>query len=149
MPKCHLIFCEKQGEWAAALRVVAPRTTVPVVETRSLAAARAALGQAPASLIAVHVTEYNLAGVVEFLLAAGRELPLVRCVGLLDAETAAGELLLREAGAIDVLRSVLELPRLGDVADRQAARTPREEPSLQEFVQARLPWNGLATSPLC
>src|SRR5687767_11957182 len=99
MPKCQLILCEKNGEWAAALRVIAPPTNVPVVQTRSLTATRRALEIAPASLIAFHASD-DLAAAIEFLLEAPRRFPRARFAALLHSDDMTSEIPLREAGAI-------------------------------------------------
>jgi hypothetical protein len=145
MPKCHLIVCEKTGQWATALRVIAPSAPA-LVETRSLTAAQDALAGAPASCVALLATPDNLASVVAFIQEGGRRYSLARFVGLLNPEDITLETMLREAGAIDVICSVLDLPRLSGVAERHAARTPRTEASVVEWVQARMPWKALAKS---
>ena len=145
MSKCSLILYEKTGAWAAALRAIAPPKTA-IVETRSLPAAGAALGQAGASVLALQVTADNMTSIVDFWLKTAARYPSARMVGLADAGNAAGETVLREAGAIDVIGSVLDLPRLSRLADRQAAVTPRPAASITDWTSARMPWNSLATS---
>ena len=146
MSKCSLILCEKTGAWAAALRAIAPPQAVDIVETRGLPAADAALAQAGASVLALQITADNMTSIVDFWLETAVQYPRARMVGLADAGNAAGAVVLREAGAIDVICSVLDLPRLSRLADRQAARTPRREVSIGEWTSARMPWKALATS---
>jgi hypothetical protein len=146
MSKCHLILCEKTGHWATALRVIAPPQQPALVETRSLSAAQTALVDASASVVAVHATPDNLTSVVAVMQEALREYPLARFVGLLGPEDTALDVVLREAGAIDVIASVLDLPRLTQLAERHAARVPKGEVPVAELVQARMPWKALATN---
>jgi hypothetical protein len=142
MLKCHLILLEKNGQWATALRAVRPLTPVEVVETRSLRAVHEALVSAPASVVALHVTADNVASVIDFLLTAAQRFPRARFAGLLEVADGPWDPVLREAGAIDVIHSVLDLPRLSRLADRQAELTPLSEPSMAEWVASRMPWKA-------
>jgi hypothetical protein len=148
MPPCRLILCEKTGRWAAALRISLDAAGPQLVETRSLAACEEALAQSPASLVAVEVTVANLEAVVEFLRQSSQRFGQSVVVALLTVDTAAAASLLREAGAIEALRSVLEAPRLARLAGRQFALAPAEQLSLREFTAQRMPWAAHRTPPV-
>jgi hypothetical protein len=137
---CRLIVCEKTNRWAAALRAALGRSPLQVVETRSLAGCESALIEAPASLAAVEVTAANLDQAVEFVMQTGRRFPRALVVALLTEEAASAERLIQEAGAIDVIGSVLDAPRIARLARRQFALAPPEELGFHELVRQRMPW---------
>jgi hypothetical protein len=87
----------------------------------------------------------NLEAVVDFLRRLSQRFPRAMAVALLapEAEAAAG--MLREAGAVDAIASVVDAPRLAGLARRHHARAPKREMSLHEFVTAQMPWAAHAT----
>jgi hypothetical protein len=146
MSPCRLIICEKASHWSLALRVALTRSPPAIVETRGLAHAEAALADSPASLIALETTTANLDAVLDFLDRARTTFPDAQLVGLLPNESASAAPLLREAGAIDVLHSVLDADRLARLARRHFALAPARGPlTLREFAAERLPWPAYAT----
>jgi hypothetical protein len=146
MSACRLILLEKTGRWAAAVRLAHAGRLPPLVETRSWADCSAAVRDWPRSLVAVEVTPGNLGAAVDWIVSAARSFPACRLVCLTTPELSPAELLLREAGAIDVIRSVLETPRLARLARRHDVRAPRQAQSLEEFVAERMPWPALTTA---
>ena len=54
--------------------------------------------------------------------------------------------LLRQAGAVDVICSLLEAPRLARLARRQLTLAPKQAISFDEFVAERMPWRAYATT---
>jgi hypothetical protein len=143
MSVCHFIVCEKTGDWAAGIK---PRVSpsLRVVETRSLSGCREALAAAPASLVALHGTEANADRLVEFLVEASERYPRAALAGLLGPDDLALAPLLREAGACEVICSVLDIPRLTRLAARHAARSPQPEWNLHESLLQRMPWSAYA-----
>ena len=143
MSTCRLIVCEKSSHWAAGLRVALAGQPPAIVETRSLAQAEAMLAESPASLIAVETTAANLEAVLELFWHASRQFHQALFAGLLAQECADAEPLLREAGAIDVLTTVLQAGRLARLARRQSALAPAVEPiTMRQLVAERLPWSA-------
>ena len=140
MAACRLIVWEKTGEWAAALRDVMGSRQPRIVETRSLAGCETELKQSPASLLAFETTEGNLETVLGFMARIQEIFPRALVVGLLAAEADTAANLLREAGAMDVVVSVLELPRVARMARRQFAIAPKQEVDVQDFVAELMPW---------
>jgi hypothetical protein len=146
MPTCRLIVCEKSSPWAAALRGALAGNPPGIVETRSLGQTEAALEESPCSLAAIEVTASNLEAVVDFIERSGRLFPQARWIGLIAPEIRAAEGLLREAGANDVLASLVEIDRPVRFAQRQFALAPAAGPlTMHEFVAERLPWPAYAT----
>lgn len=135
-----LIVCERHGQWAAALRSLIPEVAGRLVETRSQIATEEALAANPQCFVAVQVDSDEWDGVVSFLQQASQRYPRARFAVLLDCVAGGQEILFREAGAIEVIHSVLDLPRLAKLACRHADRQASGELSLQRFVQARMPW---------
>src|SRR6478752_7343911 len=113
MSPCRLIVCEKNSHFAPALRGELGQKPPPVVETRSLPGCAAALAESPESLLAIEATPANLELVITFL---------------------------GQAGAIAVFASVLESPRLAQLAHRKHLQSTLPELTVQEFVNERLPW---------
>lgn len=146
MSTCRLITCEKTSHWAAALRAALAGGPPALVETRSWADCQAALAAAPASLVAIEVTPANLEAALDAIGRIGQKYPQSRVATLLAPDLLAAEMLLREAGAIEVIGSVLAAPRLARLARRLNSRAPQGELTIQEFVNSRLPWPGLATA---
>jgi hypothetical protein len=142
MTAFRLIVCEKTGHWAAALREELPLFT----EVRSLSAATELLTASPLSLVAVEVTEANLREARDFVWLTSERFPQAAVAALLTAEVSGAEELFREAGARDVIASVVHMPRIARLARRMSARSPAVELSLSELIEQTLPWPAWATS---
>jgi hypothetical protein len=145
MPDCRLIVCEKSSRWAAALRGAVGAERPRVVETRSIPGCEEALAESPAALVAVETTVTNLPSVVEFIAHLNERFPRAKVVALLAEEVAGAGALLREAGAIDAVCSVIETPRVASLAQRQLQQQPRRESEPSEFVADCMPWPSAAT----
>ena len=145
MHSCRLIVCEKTSHWAAALRACLGGRPPRIVETRSLVNCEDALSQSPAGVVALETTPANLDAVLSFIASINNRFPRVSIVVLLTADAASAAALLREAGAIDAVASVLELPRVMRLARRKLRQTAGEPLSLHQFVAERLPWPAHAT----
>lgn len=146
MPRCCLILCEKSTRWAAPLRSALPSGQPQLIETRSLAGCAAALVQSPASLVALEITLANLEAAVNFISLCHSRYPHAAAIALLSPEVLAADPLLREAGAIDTLASVLEAPRLARLALRHFREAPQQPLDEQSFLADRLPWPAHATN---
>lgn len=148
MASAGLIICEKTQRWAVALRA-ALRCAVGgerngsegkrIVETRSLSQAEAAWCESFDSILAIEVTAANLAAVVELLLRIGRQ-PHAAVIVLLDAEVAAAEALLLEAGAVGVCRTICDAPAAARLMRRHWERVPAKAVDPAGNISARLPW---------
>jgi hypothetical protein len=147
MNACRLIVCEKSSHWAAAVRLSLAGRPPAVVETRGLAQAAAALAASPASLVAIETTSAQIDAVLAFLERSRQQYAQAQFLGLWAGPDAAAAQLLREAGAIDVLTSVLAAGRCARLARRQFALAPPAGPlTLPELIAERLPWSAYATS---
>jgi hypothetical protein len=142
MTAFKLVVCERTGHWAGALRKELPLFT----EVRSLTACGQLLESAPLSLVALEVTEANLGQSRDFVLMVGERFPQAAVVALLTTEVLDAERLFREAGTVDVIGSVLDMPRLARLARRMSARTSDVEMSLGELIDQTLPWPAQATA---
>lgn len=145
MTNAQVILCEKSGRWAAALRRALAQQTIPLAETRSLAECGEALRSAPASLVALEVTGGNLDAALGLLMRNLSLHPAARFVVLLDEGAESVEMLLREAGAVEVLLTTRDAPRLAALALRHLALVPRQEAGLREQIVERLPWKRSQT----
>ena len=145
MPYAPVIVCEKTGRWAAALRGSLRQDRVSFVETRSLSQCAEALRASPVSLVAVEVTAPSLEPAASFIARACRSCPAARIVVLLDAEVNSAQPLLREAGAVEVLLSVGEMPALARLARRHLALVPPQKLGLRKAIAERLPWKRSQT----
>jgi hypothetical protein len=111
-----------------------------MIELRGLAQCEAAVAETPASLLAAEITVTNLTAVIDLMDRIGRRFSQSRWVALLTPELGPAQLLLREAGAIDVLSTALEAPRLARLARRHLALAPTEAFDLHELINRRMPW---------
>jgi len=146
MTTCRLILCEKSNHWAAAVRCALVHQPPAIVETRSISQAEAALAASPASVVAIETTAANLDAALAFIDRARRQFSHFQIVGLLPSEAAAAAPLIREAGAIDVLTSILDADRLARLAQLQfALAPPAVSLTIRELVAERLPWPAFAT----
>jgi hypothetical protein len=138
MSAVRLIVCEKTGRWAAAVK--AARPAARLAEVRSLTQCQRELDASPRSIAAVEVTAENLEIALGWLVQVSRRYPDVRLVALLTPGLAAAESLLREAGAVEVLRSTIEAPLLAHMAARQAPLAPDQAGNFRQLVAERLPF---------
>jgi hypothetical protein len=146
MPSCRLIVCEKTSHWAAALRAESVTQRPRVVETRSLAGCEAALAESMASLVAIEITSSNVEAALVFIVRTLERYPQSSVVVLLAEDAMLVDGLMREAGAIDSVNSVIEAPRVARLARRQFAQAPQEQIDVQEFLAERMPWPAHATA---
>jgi hypothetical protein len=152
MTACRLIICEKTSHWATALRLALceqqslcdqqPR----LVETRSLTGCDSALVESPASLVALEVTGDNVEKVLEFVVRSRVRFPEATFAALLAADAVGAAPLVREAGAIDAINSILDSQRLARLALRQFSLAPQPELGLRELITERMPWSAHATT---
>jgi hypothetical protein len=111
-------------------------------ETRNLDACAQMLSRWPASLVGVEATPANFPERVRWLAGLEARFPLARAVvfsqlGLPEADWA-----LREAGAIQVVRSFRDFTPVVDLAARHLARAPQPARGVTEQILARLPWGS-------
>ena len=142
MNQYEWIVCERQGHWAASLRVTAARNAsraarMPrIYEVRSLDELAERLTRRPASLAFVEARVKDLAKLLPWLAEFSQRFPLAHFVALMDraadfpagcapaisprANDDVGNALL-EAGATDIAISPRHLQHLFALADRHAA----------------------------
>jgi|SRR5581483_1027201 len=146
MPACRFILCEKTSRWAAALRARLGRSIPQLLVTCALPGCAEALAASPASFIAIEVTASNLESTLDFTCRISSHYPNAAVVALLSSEFLAAAPLFREAGAIDVVASALESPRIARLAQRHFAQAPTEQLTTRQFIAQRLPWPAHATN---
>jgi hypothetical protein len=139
-PSARLLLCERTGDWAAAMRRELAEAGVRVWETRSLADAWAALGQAPASLLIVELTVQNMEHLLGRMARLSHEFPLARVAVVAERAMAGHEWLLREAGAVHFVCSPRQLAPLAEIALRHLAEVPSPPQTMVERIWASLPW---------
>jgi hypothetical protein len=140
MPIARLILCEKSNRWAVALRRALGERQHVLRQTRSLAECSRSLAVSPASLVVVECRADNLDSLLS---AAGkwlRHFPHVQLAAVMDGSLAPAEALLREAGAVAVIRSPRHVRSLARLALRHVDRAPAADLSLVEAIVERLPW---------
>jgi hypothetical protein len=144
MPTALLILCEKSSRWAVALRS-ALRGNVRLAETRALTQCEEALRAAPASLVALAISDKNLGQALDLSARMIKDFPAARLIALLEPDSESAEPLLREAGAADVFYSPWEAAAIARLAQRHLALSPAEDRPLRESIAADLPWRAWAT----
>jgi response regulator RpfG family c-di-GMP phosphodiesterase len=152
MSKIHLIVCERNGHWAAALRRRFAADSVRLLETRTIEQCRQVATEHPSAIVVFELTEANTRSLIVLMRQLEREFPNVRPVVVADRHLADFENLMREAGVVHFVVS----PRaVGDVAElvaRRAAELTAAEPAASEStdfddprpaILARLPWSDV------
>lgn len=147
MPTACLIVCEKTGRWAAAFRRALAGHSQALSETRSLAHCGRELADSPASVVAIEITPANLEAVCQEMLAWSHHYPAARLLALAERGLETAEVLLREAGALDVLFSTRDVPAASRLVVRRLALAPVPALPWREALQNRLPWDAWATPP--
>lgn len=138
----HCIVCEREGDWAAALRWHSKGSFLPLWETRGLLAARAALLESPHSVLALETTTTNAEGVMRLILEARWTCPASRAIVLLTGECAGLSPIFWEVGPLFVARSPRRMDRVVRLIRRHLAQQETEatDDSFRERVWAQLPW---------
>lgn len=140
MPPCRLIVCEKASHFAPALRRELNQNPPSVVETRSLPGCAAALAESPESLVAIETTPANLESVLALIGQFRQQYPQASTVALVNNDSHPASSILAEAGAIAVFTSILESPRLAQLARRKQNYSTPQQLTVQEFVSQHMPW---------
>lgn len=143
---CALVVVEPEDHWGPVLRRALQGRSLSALECRSLAECERHLAVFPWSVVALFATPENSHSVVAFLTGLRQRWEHAWGVGLVSVEAIALEPLLREAGAVDVLCSVLQADRLIRLAQRQAAKAPRQRRAGEDWPQALLPWGPQSAS---
>src|SRR5207237_815776 len=108
---------------------------------RSLPHCQRELEASPHSVVAIEVLPQNLVSVTKALGDLSRQFPYTRFIALAARGLESHELLLREAGAIQVTFSPRALAPLLRLIRRHLAQTPQLERTLEEAIWAGLPWS--------
>jgi hypothetical protein len=152
------IVCERDGRWAAALRMAIARQVTPLTgnqpvhEVRSLPELSARLAERPGALALVEVQRINFAETLSWLAEAGLTYPGARFIALVDREQSGGKAqsdmagALLAAGAVGVVDSPRRLQHIRSVGQRHFASQGRmpdsvgENQSFAEWAWGLLPW---------
>jgi hypothetical protein len=94
----------------------------------------------PHGALALELWPQSAPQTVQLLARLALQRPHVLCLAHLAPELADWELLLREAGAVDVLCSPRRMRSAAALVDRHLARAPSPPRSLSEQIRAKLPW---------
>jgi hypothetical protein len=140
MSVARFIVCERTGKWAIALRRELQTGGPRVFETRSLDDCRRELAVSPASFVAVEVTADNFETLVMWMKRLETDCPRARVAVLGDRHLEAGQWLLREVGAVQVVFSPRELGSIARMVRRHLASLPVVEDSDRQLVWRKLPW---------
>ena len=144
-----LIFCERNGQWAAAWRIAwdrrlrrgEPAAEIRVRQTRSPAECLEAIEAAPAAFVLVELTAANCDRMLDLLFEiSSRHRCAAAAAVAADRSLRDFELAARELGALHFLVSPRELPGLAALVERFAARAPQGELEFEDRVWASLPW---------
>ena len=136
----RLLVCEQSGAWSAALRRQMRGIEVSLHESRGPKQCLEQLHRAPASLVALELTQERLGDVLEFLTALERDFPLAAAVVLARRGLEACEEIVREAGAICFVASPRRLPAVMATVRRHFERYPARYDAGAEAIWATLPW---------
>ena len=135
-----LIFCERFGTWAVAMRRHLADDATKQRETRSLAECREALAENAASLVVLEMRSDNLQRAMEWLAGVSNDFPQVRTIVVAQRELAAWQWQALEFGCLAFTTSPRDLQGIADLVRRYFASLPQPELDLEEQVWASLPW---------
>jgi hypothetical protein len=141
----HVIVCERNGTWAAAVRRQLP-SDIRMRQTRGLAECAAELRDAPMSLLVLELTAQNLAGVLDLLGRLPGRFPLARAIVVSEAGLKHCEWLVREAGAIYFAHASRDLAGLEETVRNHLQRMPAAKAGFAAQVWESLPWGDAATA---
>jgi hypothetical protein len=141
------IVCEQTGRWAVAIRGSLARfdrglSSEVLRETRNLDQCDQVLSRWPASLVAVAATPANFPARVRWLACLEARFPLARVVVFSELTLPEADWALREAGAVQVVRSFCGITPVVDLTARHLARAPEPALSVTQQILARLPWGS-------
>jgi DNA-binding NtrC family response regulator len=136
----RLIICERSGDWAIAWKRLLSGAALGIAETRSLAQCGEELAASPASVVALEIRPDNLSPAIAALVEWSLEFPSARFIAISARGSEALEPLAREAGALYVVYSPVQLSRVVPLVRRHLARAPQPAMTLREAIWARLPW---------
>ncbi|MCI0361599.1 MAG: hypothetical protein L0211_24210 [Planctomycetaceae bacterium] len=142
----RLIVCEKSGRWAVAFRRALTDEVQRISEVRSIFGCESMLEEHRTSIVAVEVTTANLDGVIAAIPSWLRRFPHCRVLALTEAELASAETLLREAGAVAVLKSTRDASAAARLVERHFAAAPEIDLPLAQAIAAGLPWAKWAST---
>jgi hypothetical protein len=151
MAKPIILVCEERDQWIIAWRRALAATQDVVRPVRSVAQCASELAVAPASLVALEVTQGRAAALLSTIARWRHRFGGMRVIGMLspsaddDGFDDGMEPLLYEAGATLVVRSALEIPAAARIARRHLSQAPLAPLPLREALLARLPWEQFAT----
>ncbi len=143
----RLILCEQHRRWSGPVRLALrqappPLTEGQLCEVRQLEDCDDFLQAWPASLLAVEITEQRFEIALQWISRWDRLCPDARVAVLWPAFPSLAVAALREAGAVDALRSTSQAGQLVKLASRHAARVPDPQVSVCERILADLPWRN-------
>jgi hypothetical protein len=132
------IVVESRPCWAIGIRRFAKRA--PLVEARSLTLAEDLLAEFPASFVCLAVEASHAERCCESMIEWREKYPQAAFAALIsvDAMPLAPEIL--AAGAQSVACAFHELPRVLRMAKRHLRRSPKIELTLEEAIEAKIPW---------
>src|SRR5258708_3489254 len=130
MQPVTLVFCERTGRWAVAWRRMWARTlrgaidksSMRLVETRSVSECRETLAEVPAAFVAIELTAAGADKALDLLADVMTRFRDSTAAVLADGELAEYEWLAREIGAVQFVASPRQLPSLVGIVRRHAQR---------------------------
>jgi DNA-binding NtrC family response regulator len=135
----HVIIAERTGRWAPLLRVALGDAGSRMHESGTIEAAWRMLDTAPASFLALELTERNAPGLIPRVFNLARTHPRARVAILADRAISGYAELMLEAGAVAFTSNPRRLAPLAEVARRHLAAAPAEPP----------PYPPIASGPHC
>jgi hypothetical protein len=137
-----LIVLERDGRWAAALRLATGDAAVRLVEVRSWEECWRRLEENPSALVAAELTDSNIDAVVAALERIDRQFPQAALLVLAERKLAPYRRLLLEAGALHFVTSPRELGGVKEIVRRRShlSETAASASNRLDEIVAELPW---------
>jgi hypothetical protein len=139
MPAGILIYCERTGAWAAAMRREESIFALAQRQTRSIAECRETLIEFPASLVVLELTAVNLEKGLQWLAQLPQEFPCARSTVVAERGLEPHEWIAREFGSLAFTTSPRELAPLAKLIRRYFASLPGPQLTWKEQIWAQLP----------
>lgn len=146
-----VVVCERSGRWSAALRRywsgLPPATEAhkpDIIQVPGWPACERVLCWRPASVAVLECDHPPTIELLDWLAVGSRRFPAALFILVGDRLSDEAELLLREAGASAVARSVRCVASSARLAMRHLAQAPPVKIDLREAIWERLPWREFA-----
>lgn len=145
-----LIVCEKRDRLTLTLRIALQQRGVDPADLfgrrswlrqrSGIAAVPRLLDEAPASMLVLETTAENLAAALHLLSELPNFWPAARAVVAVDEQTSRYRTTLREAGAIHIVQTLVDLDAVAEMTLKHFERMKPADRTWRDEIWEMLPW---------